>query len=124
MRFVACVALAASCLATIFPARAQGPTLQDQITQHEQKLSEARAKKISRDEVSELNSLGALYRQTGKTQKAQEYFDQAMSLAQKTHNRSGEAMALDNIGRLDTDLGLEQKAGIQLFESKRCHDLA
>ncbi len=110
LRFVACVALAAACLATIFPARAQGPTLQDQITQHEQKLSEARAKKISRDEVSELNSLGALYRQTGKTQKAQEYFDQALSISRGSHNRGGEAMALDNIGRLDTDLGLEQKA--------------
>jgi CHAT domain-containing protein/Flp pilus assembly protein TadD len=106
--FVACAALAASCLVT--NSLAQAPTLQDQITQHEQKLSEARAKKISRDEVSELNSLGALYRQVGKTQKAQEYFDQAMSIAQKTHNRGGEAMALDNIGRLDTDLGLEQKA--------------
>ena len=58
----ACIALAASCLVTSSPVRAQGPTLQDQITQHEQKLSEARAKNISRDEVSELNSLGALYR--------------------------------------------------------------
>jgi CHAT domain-containing protein len=110
LRFIASAALVAACLTTNFSAHAQGPTLQDQITQHEQKLSEARAKKISRDEVAELNALGALYRQTGKTQKAQEYFDQAMSLAQKTHNRGGEAMALDNLGRLETDLGLEQKA--------------
>jgi CHAT domain-containing protein len=108
--FIACAALSGAFVTENFSARAQGPTLQDQITQHEQKLSEARAKKISRDEVSELNSLGALYRQTGKTQKAQEYFDEAMSLARKTRNRGGEAMALDNIGRLDTDLGLEQKA--------------
>jgi len=108
--FTACLALAAVCLMGNSSARAQGPTLQDQITQHEQKLSAARASKNPRDEVTEINTLGGLYRQTGKTQKALEYYDQAMAIERKSHNRAGEALTFDNIGRVYTDLGQEQKA--------------
>jgi CHAT domain-containing protein len=108
------MALAGVPLLRCSPSWGQGPTLQTQISQHEQKLADARASKNPRDEVTELNALGALYRQTGKTQKALDYYTEAMAVEQKSHNRTSEALTLDNMGRVYTDLGQEQKA-LDLF---------
>ena len=92
------------------PCRGQGQTIPEQIAQHEQSLANARATKRSRDEASELNSLGSLYRQAGKTQKALDDLNLAISIERGAHIRGGEAKSLDEIGRIYTDLGQEQKA--------------
>jgi len=95
-------------------AHGQAPTLQVQITQHEQKLADARAATRKRDEAVELNTLGTLYRQTGKPQKALEYYNQALAIEHSSGNRGSEALTLNDIGRVYTDLGQEQKA-LDLF---------
>jgi CHAT domain-containing protein/uncharacterized protein HemY len=110
LRFFFLILLAAASLIRCSSVSGQGSSLQAQITDHEQKLADARAGKRTRDEATELNALGALYRQTGKPQKALDYYNEALSIAQKGQNRAGEALTLDNIGRVYTDLGQQQKA--------------
>lgn len=83
---------------------------QDQIAQHEQRLAEARAEKHPKNETSELVALGALYQHAGDTQKAQDYFNQALDLWRRAGSRNGEALALNDIGRAYSDLGETQKA--------------
>jgi CHAT domain-containing protein/dienelactone hydrolase len=88
--------------------------LQDRITQHEQKLAQARAARQAKSEELELTILGGLYRQTGNLPKALEYCNEALSLEQSTGNHGGEAMTKDAIGRIYTDMGEEKKA-LDLF---------
>ena len=107
---VLCVGLAAGGLRIDPPAWAQTPTLQSQITQHEQKLADARAGMRKRDEAVELNTLGSLYRQVGKTQKSLDDYNQALSIEQNGGNRGAAALTMTDIGRVYTDLGQEQKA--------------
>ncbi len=104
------IILAAACLLGRIPAWGQSPNLQDQIAQHEQKLAAARAAKRTRDEVPELNTLGSLYRQAGKPEKALVYYNQALSIEKSSNDVSVEALTLNDIGRVLTDLGQEQKA--------------
>ena len=106
--------LAAACFMRCTPACGQGPALQEEIKQHEQKLAEARTTNRLRDEAVELNTLGSLYRQTGNTQKALEYLNQALSIEHSSGKRGSEALTLNIMGRVYTDLGQEQKA-LELF---------
>jgi len=89
-------------------------SLLDQLSQHEQKLSQARAGRNLKEETSELVSLGSLQLQTGETQKAEDYFNQAFEIWHKVGNRNGEALALNDIGRAYGDLRHPQKA-LELF---------
>jgi len=102
--------LAAACLMGCSPARGQVPTLQDQITQHEQKLAEARAAKSQKDEALQLFSLGSLHRQAGDMQRALEYYNQALPIARELGDRRGEGLTLYNIGLVYDDLGQRQEA--------------
>jgi CHAT domain-containing protein/Tfp pilus assembly protein PilF len=83
---------------------------QDQLSQHEQKLSQARAARNLKEETSELVSLGSLQLQAGDTQKAEDSFNQALQIWRKVGNRNGEALALNDIGRAYGDLRRPQKA--------------
>jgi CHAT domain-containing protein len=105
-RFVLCLMLATAAAAQ----NSVAPSLQDQLTQHEQKLSQARATRNLKEETSELVSLGALHEQAGETQKAEECFNQALQIWRKVGNRNGEALALNDICRAYTDLRRPQKA--------------
>ena len=91
-------------------AAAQAPTLRTQITQHEQKLAQARATNSKRDEAIELNTLGSLYRQAGETQKSLDDLNQALQIEQAAGARGSIALTQNLIGRVYTDLGQEQKA--------------
>jgi CHAT domain-containing protein len=106
--------LTVACLMICPPARAQGLSLQDQITRSEQKLAEARAANRPADEATELNTLCGFYRQMGKTDQALTACNEALSLEQSAGNRGGQARSLDFIGRVYIDLGQEQKA-LDLF---------
>jgi len=70
------------------------PTLQLQITQHEQKLADARASQNENAQTTELNSLASLYRQTGERQKGVDYANQALTMERSSGNRLGEALSL------------------------------
>src|SRR5271154_536953 len=94
-RFVLCLMLATAAAAQ----NSGSPSPQDQIAQHEQKLSQARAARNLKEETSELVSLGSLQLQAGDTQKAEDYFNQALQIWRKVGNRNGEALALNDIGR-------------------------
>jgi len=91
-------------------AAAQTSTLRTQITQHEQKLAQARATNSKRDEAIELNTLGSLYRQAGETQKSLDDLNQALQIEQAAGARGSIALTQNLIGRVYTDLGQEQKA--------------
>lgn len=96
---------------------AQRTSLADQIAEHEQKLSEARARQPVADfrtEAMELNSLASLYRQQGKNQKALDDLNGALAIERRFHGRAGEAQSLNLMGRIYTDLGQEDKA-LELF---------
>ncbi len=103
------ICLSIALLATS-PAGAQGPTLRDQIGQHEHALAEARSGQRPRDEEIELTTLGGLYRQAGDVQKALDDCNQALAIDRRLGNRGREAAAENTIGRIYTDLGQEQKA--------------
>ncbi|MGA2418800.1 MAG: tetratricopeptide repeat protein [Candidatus Acidiferrum sp.] len=95
-------------LITCDPASAQ--VVREQIAQHEQTLAEARAAKHVRDVATELNTLGGLYREAGDTQKALDYYNQALTIEHEGHNRGAAALTQDYIARVYTDTGEEQKA--------------
>lgn len=92
------------------PPAAQPLSLRDQITQHEQTLAQARAAGSTKDEMTELDTLGSLYLQAGDTQKAMDCFNQALAGWRGVHSRNGEALALDDLGRVYAELGQGQKA--------------
>jgi CHAT domain-containing protein len=105
---VACLSIG---LLTAAPlALGQSGSPKDQITQHEQKLSEARAAKNYRNVAIELNTLGPLYRQTGQPQKALDVYNQALQIERNGGNHGAQALTLTNMGRVFADLGQEPKA--------------
>ena len=109
--------LCASLLTVSATAQDQSPsTLQVQITQHEQRLAEARAAQHLNDEAAELNTLGSLYRQVGQRQKGVDYCNEALAIERGSSDRSGEAASLNMLGRIYTDMGQEQKA-LDLLQS-------
>ena len=104
------VLAAATTLASGPLAWAQASTLQKQISEHEQKLAEARAAKNQKDEASELLSLGDLHWQAGEMQKALDADNQALGLSRELKSRKLEAAALNGIGKAYSILGQKQKA--------------
>ena len=102
--------LAAACLMRCSPAYAQNPTLQDQITQHEQKLAEASDAKNQKEEASELHSLGVLHWRAGEMQRALECDNQSLAISHSLGDRKGESTTLSNIGLVYSNLGQKQKA--------------
>jgi CHAT domain-containing protein len=91
-------------------AGAQSGPIKDQIAQHEQKLAAARDARNARDEATELNVLGFLYRQAGKMQTALERLNQALPIERNENNQAAQAMTQNVMGRVYTDLGQEDKA--------------
>jgi CHAT domain-containing protein/Tfp pilus assembly protein PilF len=106
--------LGAACVLKCFSAGArtqgQSSSIQEQITQHEQKLAEARAAKNQKDEGTELYSIGSLYEQAGANQKAVEYFTQVLPLAHALGDTRGEGLTLYNLGQVYDALGQKQNA--------------
>lgn len=102
-------------LAATTAARAQILPLPDQIAQHEQKLAAARAAHRTKDEGMELITLGYLYRQEGKMQKALECLNEALPIEKNTGNELAQALTLNTMGKVYTDLGQEDKA-MALFD--------
>ena len=103
----------ALCLAASFAiasASAQPGALANQIAQHEQSLAQARSSKNIRQQVSEFNTLGALYYSSGQLEKALDYLNQALPIEQKYSSLLGQATTLNTMGRVYTDLGQEDKA--------------
>ena len=102
-------------LAGTTAVRAQSSPLPDQIDQHEKKLAEARAAQLTKDEGIELITLGYLYRQAGKMQKALECLNEALPIEKNAGNELAQALTLNTMGRVYTDLGQEDKA-MALFD--------
>ena len=63
-----------------------------------------------KEEATELNILGFLYRQAGKMQKALEYLNQALPIEQNENNQAAQAMTENTMGRVYTDLGQEEQS--------------
>ena len=97
-------------LASVAAVNAQNSPVNDQIAQHEQKLEEARTAGRANDEGVQLITLGYLYRQAGKMQKALDCLNDALPVEQKAGNQAGQAMTQNIIGRVYTDLGQEDQA--------------
>lgn len=92
----------------------QAPTLPDQIADYEQKLAMSRAKSDLKNVAVNLNFLGSFYRQLGKTDKALDDYNEALTIVHNGGNRGSEALTEDYIGRVYADLGQEDKA-LDLF---------
>lgn len=88
----------------------QNLPLQDQITQHEKVLDEARSSNNFRQQAIELNTLGSLYRQAGNMQKALDDCNQALEIEERGNNRAAQALTQGILGRIYSDMGEEQKA--------------
>ena len=110
IRLVAALSLGLLPLAAAAQSARPGAALQTAIDQHEKNLAQARAQKNQHTVVTELNVLGALYRLSGQLQKALTYLNEALPIEQKYSSMLGEATTRDTIGRIDTDLGLEDQA--------------
>ena len=106
-RVVACMGLG---LLAATVADAQNSPVNDQITQYQQKLADARASHRASDEGVDLITLGYLYRQAGQMQKALDCLNAALPLEQKANNQGGQGMVQNIMGRVYTDLGDENKA--------------
>ena len=104
----ACLSVALLAGATV--ACAQNASLREQISEHEQKLSEARAAQRTKEEGMQLIALGYLYRQSGKMQKALECLNQALSIEKNSGSQFAQAMALNTMGKVYSDMGQENKA--------------
>jgi tetratricopeptide (TPR) repeat protein len=107
VRVVACIGVALFAAAA---AEAQSSPVNDQITQQEQKLAEARAAHRTSDEGVQLITLGYLYRQAGKMQKSLDCLNEALPIEQKAGNQGAQGMVQNILGRVYTDLGEENKA--------------
>ena len=97
-----CLVFAAS------PSTAQ--SLQETITQNEQKLEQARSQHNAREVLVELNILGMFYRQAGQLQKALSCLNEALPMEQRSSSLFGQATTLNTLGRVYTDLGQEDQA--------------
>jgi CHAT domain-containing protein len=91
-------------------AGAQSSPINDQIDKHEQKLADARAARRVNDQGFQLITLGFLYRQAGKMQKALACLNEALPLEQNANNQAAQAMTLNVMGRVYKDLGRQDKA--------------
>ncbi len=91
-------------------AAAQGSPLRDQIIERENKLAQAREGKNTREVSRELFFLGTLYRLSGKMQKALECLNEALPIEQSAGDQVAQAVTLNAMGRVYTDLGQEDKA--------------
>ena len=87
------------------PLRARRLSLSVQIAQHEQKLADARSAHDPTGEVTELNMLALLYRQTGERHKGVDYCNQALQIERAAGIRLAEATTLNLSVRIETDLG-------------------
>ena len=105
MRLLLLVVLAAAGLMQSSGGWAQRSTLQGEISQHEQKLAAAREAKSVREEATELNVLGTLYRQAGKMQKALERLNEALPMERDAGNQAAQAMTENTMGRVYTEIG-------------------
>src|ERR1035438_1892260 len=105
VRVVACIGVALFAAAA---AEAQSSPVNDQITQQEQKLAEARAAHRTSDEGVQLITLGYLYRQAGKMQKSLDCLNEALPIEQKAGNQGAQGMVQNILGRVYTDLGEER----------------
>jgi CHAT domain-containing protein len=94
----------------VLPAAAQTTSLKDSIAHEEQKLAQARAENDMRAVVTELNTLGSLYRLSGQVQKALDCLNEALPIEQKAASLLGQGTTLNIMGRVYTDLGQEDKA--------------
>ncbi len=112
-RFFPSLLLVAVCSIPSPPAFGQSAgltPLRDLIAQHERALADARRSKSVKDQGTELNELGVLYRQTGQPQKALDCLNEELQLWRRVNSHNGEALALDAIGRVYADLGQDDKA--------------
>jgi len=91
-------------------AQQKPTTFQEMIARHEQALADARAANRTHDMAVELNTLGSLYRQSGRPQKALEELEAALALEQGAGVHSAAALTQTNMARVYIDLGQEQKA--------------
>ena len=107
LRVIACLGFG---LVAATAVNSQSSPVNDQIIQHEQKLAEARAAHRASDEGVQLITLGYLYRQAGKMQKALDCLNEALPIEQKAGNQGGQGMVQNILGRVYTDLGEEDKA--------------
>jgi CHAT domain-containing protein len=103
-----------ACAQTAPSADSQNAPLKEQIAQHEQLLAEAAKAKQYRIEVTELNTLGSLYRQAGNMQKALDDCNQALQMEKMGNSQMGQAITQGIIGRIYSDVGDEPKA-LDLF---------
>lgn len=75
------------------------------------KLSNARQVESNKMLPTLYNNIANIYQSKGDFKSAQQYYEQAFTLAQETHNKSLQGMALNNLGKLYfTDLKQPQKA--------------
>jgi CHAT domain-containing protein len=109
LKILVAVSMGIGLLATGKDEAQSGP-IKDQIAQHEQKLAAARAAKSGKEEITELNVLGFLYRQAGKMQKALECLNEALPVEQNEDNQTAQALTQNIMGRVYTDLGQEDQA--------------
>ncbi|NOX36721.1 MAG: tetratricopeptide repeat protein [Calditrichaeota bacterium] len=56
-------------------------------------------------EINILNNLGILLKEEGEFEASRAYYQQALQLAQKTHDREAQAMLWINLGNLSQDIG-------------------
>lgn len=109
-KLLVAICLSMMLLAGVAVTCAQNASLREQISEHEQKLSEARAAQRTREEGIQLIALGYLYRQSGKMQKALECLNQALSIERNSGSQATQAMALNTMGKVYSDMGQENKA--------------
>src|ERR1039458_2493979 len=114
VRVIACLGFG---LVAATAVDAQSSPVNDQITQHEQKLAGARAAHRASDEGVQLITLGYLYRQAGKMQKSLDCLNEALPIEQKAGNQGAQGMVQNILGRVYTDLGQEDKALAQLNQA-------
>jgi tetratricopeptide (TPR) repeat protein len=117
MRLAQTLCLAASLTAGFLMATyAKGQTspVQTQITEYEQKLTDARAAGQVHAVGLDLIILGYLYRQSGDLQKGLADLNEALPIEQNTNNQAGRALAMNTLGKIYSDTGEEDRA-LDLF---------
>ena len=116
----------AGCAANGSLAWGQAASLQDQITQGERNLAQARAARSRKDEGLQLYALGGLYSKAGNNQKALDCYQQALPIARQFGDRRAEGLTLFNIGAAYDALGRKQDAlepyGQALAIAREQHD--
>ncbi len=99
---------------TAAQADLQNAPLKDQIAKYEGLLADDIKAKQYKGEVTDLNTLGSLYRQSGNMKKALDDCNQALQIEKTGNSQLGQAITQGIIGRIYSDMGDEQKA-LDLF---------